>query len=304
MAEVSTRKKAAAVGAILFATMLWGTSFPVLKIALQAFTPLWFIGIRFFFAGLIMFFLCLPRLKKIDKSFLLDGLKLGLPVGFGYSAQTIGLLYTTAANNAFITATYVVIVPLLTWFTGKKVRGASFLIAGVTLAGLAVFSLSETMTVASGDIWTLACAFLFAVHIIILGRCSAIYDPLLLTMAQLFMISAVNLLLALFLEPLPSMADFTPTVVISLAYCIVFPSIICYLIQTWAQSILSPVTTSVLLMSEAVFGSIFGVLMLDESFGLRKLLGAAILLLCMTASVIMDSRPPKERAAAEDPVPK
>lgn len=291
----NNRKKGAAAAALLLATTIWGTSFPVLKIALQAFSPLWFIGIRFFIAAGIMFLFCIPRLKKINRSFLLAGVTVGVPVGLAYTLQTIGLMHTTAANNAFITATYVVIVPLLSWITGKKVKGVSFIIAIVTLGGLAVLSLGESFTIASGDIWTLGCAVMFAIHMIILGQISDKYDPFLLTLMQMLMIGVINFLLAVFLETPPVPADFTPTVLLSLAYCALFPSIACYLIQTWVQSILSPVATSVLMMSESVFGALFGHLILHEDFGPRKFIGAGILLTCMIISVLLDNKPQRKR---------
>ena len=294
MIKSAKSKRAAAVSCLLLATMIWGTSFPILKISLQAFTPLWFLGIRFLAATLIMLVICLPRLKKLNRNMLKDGLLLGLPVALAYTTQTIGLMYTSTANNAFITATYVVIVPFLVWGSGKKIRGVNFLIAAATLAGLAVFSLSDTLTIASGDIWTIACAFLFAVHMTMLGSLSSRHDPFLLTLLQLLMVSLVNTLLAIIFEAPPTAASFTPSIIGSLAYCAVFPSIACYLIQTWVQSILSPMTTSILMMSEAIWGSLFGYLMLNEGFGTRKFIGAAILLTCIIASVILDNRAAKK----------
>ena len=149
--KINTKKPVAAF-ALIFATMIWGTSFPVLKIALEAFTPLWFIGIRFIAASLLMLIVCNRRLKQLNKQTLRDGLLLGLPLALAYTTQTIGLMHTSAANNAFITATYVVIVPFMVWGSGKSIRPINFLIALVTLVGLAIFSFSDTFTVASGDI--------------------------------------------------------------------------------------------------------------------------------------------------------
>jgi len=279
-----------AVAALLLATAIWGTSFPILKIALNSFTPLWFIGIRFTLATGLLLIISIPRLKKEDNALLKHGVMIGIPMGLAYTCQTIGLMYTSAANNAFITATYVVIVPFLVLLTGKKVHLSNVVIAVITLLGLAIFTFSGSLSVASGDIWTLGCAFLFAVHMTMLGKFSADHDTLLLTMMQMLMVAVINLILAVFLEPLPSLSDFTPEIIRSMAYCILFPSVIAFFIQTWVQRILSPMLTAVLMMSEAVFGAFFGWLILGDSFPPRKLMGAAIMLICMLLSVVLENK--------------
>jgi len=87
---------------------------------------------------------------------------------------------------------------------------------------------------------------------------------------------------------LPTVADFSLPLLRSLAYCILFPYLLCFLIQTWVERILSPMATSVLMMNEAVFGALFGWLMPEESFSAHKLLDAAILPVCMAASILLE----------------
>jgi drug/metabolite transporter (DMT)-like permease len=299
MSKYSPGKKFFAVGGILIATIIWGSSFPIVKIALESFTPLWFVGIRFCCAALLMLLICAPRLKRIDRGLLRDGMIAGLPVAAGYALQTIGLLTTTATNNAFITCTYVVLVPFVMWAFGKKIRAANFLIAFITLAGLAILSLHSDFRISPGDIWTLGCAFFFALHLTLLGEYSPRHDAFLLSLIQIAMVGVINILLALLFEPLPGAVNFSQELILALIFCALFPTVTCYLIQTAAQKIISPVTASVLFMAEAVFGAFFGWLLLDEILAPRQLLGAAILIVCMTATVLLDNQPGATKKVAE-----
>jgi len=292
-------KKLLAISGIVFITIIWGVSFPIIKIALESFTPLWFVGIRFILAALLMLPICAPRLRKFNRGLLRDGIIAGLVIGVAYALQTIGLLTTTATNNAFITCTYVVIVPFLMWAWGKKIRGANFLIACITIIGLATLSLNSDFRVSPGDIWTLGCAFFFATHMALLGEYSPRHDAFLLTLMQIAMVGLVNVLLALLFEPLPGAVDFSQELMLSLLFCALFPTVVCYLIQTAAQKTITPVTASVLFMGEAVFGAFFGWLLLQETLLPRQLLGAAILILCMTATVLLDSRDGGKQSVAE-----
>ncbi|NLF80344.1 MAG: DMT family transporter [Clostridia bacterium] len=220
-------------------------------------------------------------------------------IGVAYALQTVGLLTTTATNNAFITCTYVVIVPFLMWSGGKKIRGVNFLIAFITIIGLATLSLNSDFHVSPGDIWTLGCAFFFATHMVMLGEYSPRHDAFLLTLMQIAMVGLVNIALALVFETLPAAVDFSRPLLLSLLFCALLPTVVCYLIQTAAQKTISPVTASVLFMGEAVFGAFFGWLLLQETLLPRQFLGAAILILCMSATVLLDSRNGGPKSIAE-----
>lgn len=291
MTSNTTSKKALAVCGIIFATAIWGSSFSIIKNALNTITPLWFISLRFSISVIILAVICAKKFRQMNMALLKEGFIIGIPLSISYICQNVGLLNTTASNTAFITSTYVVIVPFIMWLTHRKIRPANFLIAIITLGGLALLSLNESFHIASGDIITLGCSLMLAIHMVLLGRYSRNHDTFLLTFIQLVMVAVVNTILALIIEPLPAISSFSTEIVGSLLYCAILPTIVCYLIQTSAQKIISPISASILFMGEAIFGAFFGWLLLDEVFSIRQFIGAAILILCMVASVLLDYFP-------------
>ena len=97
--------------ALICTTLIWGTSFVVLKSALDSITPLWVLSIRFGGAALIMLLAAVPMLKKLDAQYIKGGVLMGVCLATAYTVQTYGLVYTTPGKNAFLTATYCILVP-------------------------------------------------------------------------------------------------------------------------------------------------------------------------------------------------
>jgi drug/metabolite transporter (DMT)-like permease len=295
----ATQKRTLAIAGTMIASVIWGASFAIMKIALDSLSPLWFVVSRFAPAALILAAICGKKLATIDKNLLRDGLTVGAVLAFAYTLLMIGLQQTAASNGAFISGTYVVFVPFLMWLFTKKIRAANFILAFVTLIGVALLSLSAEFAIAYGDIWILASAMLFGVHLTLLGRFSPNYDPFLLSLLQLVTVAIVNTVLALIFEPLPQLANFSPQLIYAILYCAIFPTIIAYLLQTAAQKIISPVAISVLLMAQVIFGAFFSWLLLDELFSPRQFLGAAVLIVCMVVSVLLENLPQKPTLVTE-----
>ena len=99
--------------ALLGTTLIWGTTFVIQKLTLNSITPLWVLAMRFFGAAVVIFLAALPMLKKLDKKTLKGGALMGMLLAMGYTVQTYGLKYTSPGKNAFLTATYCILVPYL-----------------------------------------------------------------------------------------------------------------------------------------------------------------------------------------------
>lgn len=140
MTSKTTTQKALAAGGIILATAIWGSSFSIIKNALTSITPLWFVSLRFSISIIILALICAKRFKHMNKGLLKEGIIIGIPLSLSYIFQNLGLMNTTASNTAFITSTYVVIVPFIMWLVYRKIRPANFIIAIVTLGGLALLS--------------------------------------------------------------------------------------------------------------------------------------------------------------------
>ncbi len=154
---------------LVLAAALWGGSFVVLKGALDVVEPSWLLGIRFTLSGILMACVFGRRVAAtLDRSQLLAGTALGVTGGLGYLIQNLGLVDTTPGHNAFLTATYCVMVPFLHW-AATRVRPTLANVAAALLAlgGVGVLSLggAEPFALRWGDWMTIVGAFWFAVQI-------------------------------------------------------------------------------------------------------------------------------------------
>ena len=166
-------------------TFLWGTSFVVLKSALDDMPTLWILAIRFSGAALLMMLFGIRRLRDLDCGYWKGGAVMGTLLAAAYIIQTYGLLYTTPGKNAFLTATYCVLVPFLWWFFRRQKPERSNLIAAlICFVGIGLVSLQEHLTVNPGDLITIFCGLFYGLHIIATSLNAENRDPVLLSMPR------------------------------------------------------------------------------------------------------------------------
>ena len=285
MSLSTTHKKALATISILCTTAIWGVSFVIMKNSMEILTPLWFLSCRFGLACVLMALLNFPKLKGIRWKNMLEAFSIGLPLAFGYAMQTLGLTLTTASNSAFITGIYVVFIPLIGWLFTKKVKTRQLLIAILAFIGLAALSLDANLQINIGDLLVLAGAVGYAAHFLVLDHYTKLYDSLLISGLQIFTSMILLVIAALIFEPLPTAASFPPTVIHALLFTAALGTALGFLVQTVAQKVLEPTPASILFTSESLFAAFFGMLLLNERFIPRQVLGGVILIGCMIASV-------------------
>ena len=174
---------------LILATIIWGFSFVVMKNVVDIVPPALLLGVRFTLAGLLLLAILHKRVRR-NFSWRMVGYGAILAL-FDFSAfltQTIGLQYTTPGINAFLTATYCVIVPFAWWVVARKrpsfcnVGAAVIAVVGIWL--VAVSTSGETLTLGLGEGLTQICALLFAIHIVLVSRFSKQRDVLTLTVFQ------------------------------------------------------------------------------------------------------------------------
>ncbi len=139
--ETSIKKhiKPLAILGILVATMIWGSSFVVMKTSVDLVPPTWLLAFRFTAASFFLVLFFQKNLRKINRQSLICGIILGLVLNLSYLFQTYGLKYTTASKNAFITTLYVILVPFLHWiFTKKRPEANHMAAAVIAVIGLAL----------------------------------------------------------------------------------------------------------------------------------------------------------------------
>ena len=298
--------------AIIFATVLWGASFFILKDAIDVLPPSLVIAIRFLSCGLLMTILFHRRLKEhFTRTDITYGLILGLLEGAGFIVQTIGLAGTTPGKNAFITAVYCVIVPFVWWIVARRRPTAFNVVAGlVCVVGIGLVSIAPGTLfgpdagftglgslMSRGDALSLASAFIYAAHIVAVAKLSPGRDIFVLTTYQFWFSGALALIVSLCTETVPADFVLTGELVFQLLYLIIGASLVALLIQNISLQYVPPAQASLLLCLESVFGVLFSVIFYGERVTPRLLAGFATIFV----AVLLSEGGPlfKERRAAK-----
>ncbi len=252
-------------------TLLWGTTFVVVKGAVEAIPPSLLVFLRFLLASLFF----LPWAFRLPKGILGPGLELAFWLVLGYASQAIGLLYTSASRSAFITALNVVLVPLFLGLVGRRVRGI-YLAAFLALLGVGLLSYDPRQPPLNvGDLWTLLTALTYALYILRLEVHARVYPSLPLTAVQVFGTAFLALLWVL-----GEGVDWGGVGVPwgAVVYLGVVATALTTWLQTWGQRYVPAPQAAILYTLEPVWASLFAFLLLGERMGLQGLLGAGLIL--------------------------
>ena len=277
---------------IIVATVIWGSSFVIVKDVTGSITPAWILALRFSAASAIMAVALLGRRRVyFEKTHVAYGLLFGIAMFLAYYLQTVGITDTTPGKNAFLTGTYCVIVPFLAWaVTRKRPNRYNIAAALLCIAGIGFISLDGNLSIRFGDAMTLACAFFYAVHIVLVSMFSKGRDIFVLTMWQFVGVAACSLVVGLVGEPLPAWADLPAECWASLAYLAVACTALALLFQNIGQAHLPPATASLLLSLEAVFGVAFSVALGTEELSVRIVVGFALVFAAILVSEVLPER--------------
>ena len=199
---------------LLLAAVIWGGAFVVLKDTLDAMTPIWIIAVRFCLATLVMVAIFHRRLARyLDASHVLAGVVIGLPEAIAFIIQNVGLSGTTPGRNAFLTATYCVMVPFLNWAFLRRRPGANSVVAALLcLTGVGFLALSSErgFGLGLGDVVTLVSSLFFALNIVAVGRFGRAHDAMVITTVMFALAAVLCTAVALVAEPVPDFAALTP----------------------------------------------------------------------------------------------
>ena len=282
-------KKYLGMSGLLFVTLIWGGGFVASDIALESYGPFEILVIRFFVAALLMAAMAFRHLKTISKEEWKAGITMGLFLFGGFALQIVGLQYTTPSKNAFLTATNVVIVPIIAFILYKKKISMQGIVGAVmAIVGAGVLSLEKNFTLGIGDILTLLCAVCFACQIFWTGEYVEKYRTAVLNFVQMltaFLLSAIGYMVTLMVSgPYDKVITLRGTS--GVLYLAVVSTAVAYLLQTVCQQYVDETRTAIILSMEAVFGSIFSVLLLNEKVTVRLLIGSAFILAAVLVSEI------------------
>lgn len=277
---------------LILCTAIWGMAFVAQSVGMDYIGPFTFQAVRSFLAviGLLPVCMITDRFKKDGKSFPLRwkdknlwkaGIFCGIPLFLACNLQQIGLIDTDAGKSAFLTAMYIVIVPVLGLFLKRKPSKMLLVCLPLAVAGLYCLSCVGVTQVNTGDLLLLGCAFAFAVQIILVDLWGLNVDALRLNMIQSLVCALLSAVLMFFAET-PSWQSISQCW-LPLAYAGFLSMGVAYYLQILGQKYLEPSAASILLSTEAVFAVIFGALFLGETMTSWERLGCVL----MFAAVIL-----------------
>jgi drug/metabolite transporter (DMT)-like permease len=275
------KKKLLADMALLFSAIIWGGDYIAAKIVLEEVSPLYMTAIRFSAAFIIMLVVFWKRVRRMTKKDLFAGLIVGFFMFGGFALQTIGLLYTTAGKSAFITSIYAVLVPLISWAIYKRFPGVHVMVGAVVcVAGVAVLSLNENLSMGIGDILTLGCAVFFAFNILSIAHYVKSLDAVVLTVVETGFSGLLAFILAVIFErPFGRQIGLRST--FSLIYLVILGTISTLLIANIALKHTSPEHGGIIFTTESAFAALFAFFILHERFPGPILIGCGLIFLAV-----------------------
>ena len=272
---------------LVLTAVIWGAAFVAQASGMDYVGPFTFNGTRCIIGTLVLFPTALFFDKKDgvltpwkSKELVLAGLIFGVLLFLATSTQQIGIMTTSAGKSGFITALYIVLVPIFSIFLRKKPGKFIWLSVALALVGLYFLCINEEFTLKSGDLWLFACAILFALQILAVDKFAPNLDVIKMSCYQ-FLVSGVLSIIPMILEKpvLSDMMDCWYTIL----YAGVLSSGVAYTLQMEGQKRVKPAVASLIMSLESVFSAIFGFLLLHERLTSRELIGCAI----MFAAVIL-----------------
>jgi len=286
---------------LLITAAIWGFAFVAQRVGMAHMGPFTFNALRFSLGALALtpFMFIKGRReenasKMTFKQVIWPGLLTGLSLFGGASLQQIGLVGTTAGKAGFITGLYVILVPLLGLFLGKRTHPAHWIGAVLAVPGLYLLSVQADFTISSYDLIVLGGAFLWAVHVHLITRFSEQVGPLRLAVVQAAVCGVLSGIAALMFET----SSFVGILdgLWPILYGAFLSVGVAYTLQVVAQRTADPTHAVVILSLESVFAGLGGWLLLSEVFAVSDLIGSGLMLVGMLVSQLFGK--PKEETSS------
>jgi len=304
-------KKIGSIFILVIAALIWGVAFVAQSVGLEYVGPFTLNATRFALGGIVL----IPVIFVMDRisgkspslwgskdrndrrTLLKGGVYCGLALSIATALQQIGLGYTSVGKAGFITAFYIIVVPLLGLLTGKRVSVLVWASVIIAMVGMYFLCVNEDFTVNIADLLILLCALVFSIHILIVDHFAPKVDGVRLSCIQFFVCAAVNAI-PMFLTETPDIK-----VILSawkpIAYTGVLSSGVAYTLQIVGQKNTHPVVASLIFSLEAVFAALAGWLILRQNLSARELLGSLLVFAAIILSQLKKPEGGKQRKQSE-----
>lgn len=284
---------------LILASIIWGCAFVAQNVGMNYIGPWTFSTIRFLIAGFSLLAIIpildkkrthviRPKTKEEKMKLLLGSLLCGLALSIGSIVQQIAMLTVPVAKAGFLTTLYVLFVPMITLLFGKKIPLKVWIGIAMALFGLYLLSMAGNLAIGIGEILLILAAFLFAIHIIIIGHFSTRVDPVRLSCGQLLIGGFATVIPMIVIEK-PTMGSILAAY-IPLLYTGIFSSCVAYTLQIFAQKEANPTIAGMLLSLESVFAALAGYLILHQVLNTRELIGCVVIFIAIVIAQLPNRR--------------
>ena len=285
---------------LLLTALIWGSAFVAQKVGMDHMGPFMYTGIRFALGALVLtpliFYFGSLRPPSAagakSPSILLAGLLSGTILFVASILQQVGIIYTTAGKAGFITGLYVVIVPLIGCLWGFRPGAGAAAGALLAVIGLYLLTITDGFIISLGDSLVLACAFMYALHVLAIGWMAPRMDVLRLAALQFWVCAGLSLLVGMALEELTW--SMVKDAAVPILYGGVLSVGVAFTLQVVAQKRSPPTHAAVILSLETVFAVLTGMIILGEALSPRGWAGCALMLAGMLAAQLDSVYPVKK----------
>lgn len=283
---------------LLLTSFIWGTAFVAQSVGMDHLGPFTFNGIRNLI-GAAALVPCILFLNKVNgkteavsgitKDLAIGGIACGMCLFVASSLQQIGIQYTTTGKAGFITACYIIIVPLFGIFLRKKIGWKVWAAVVLAIAGLYFLCLTETFSIGIGDGYIFLCAIVYAIHILVIDYFSPRVDGVKMSCIQFLVcgIASVPFMFGMETVQVESIVEG----LFPLLYAGVLSSGVAYTLQILGQKNMNPAIASLLLSLESCFSVLAGWAVLGETLSLRESFGCIL----MFGAIILAQLPEKKK---------
>ena len=284
---------------LILASIIWGCAFVAQNVGMNYIGPWTFSTIRFLIAGFSLLAIIpildkkrthviRPKTKEEKMKLLLGSVLCGLALSIGSIVQQIAMLTVPVAKAGFLTTLYVLFVPMITLLFGKKIPLKVWIGIAMALFGLYLLSMAGNLAIGIGEILLILAAFLFAIHIIIIGHFSTRVDPVRLSCGQLLIGGFATVIPMIVIEK-PTMGSILAAY-IPLLYTGIFSSCVAYTLQIFAQKEANPTIAGMLLSLESVFAALAGDRILHQVLNTRELIGCVVIFIAIVIAQLPNRR--------------
>lgn len=294
------KNKIKGILSILIATVIWGSTFVAQSVGMDHIGPFTFLAVRNFVAVIFLMLVValfeIPTIKDYwkkwnNKTLWVSGLFCGVALFVAAGLQQIGMVYTDAGKAGFLTAMYIVLVPIIGVFLGKKPSIMAVISVVIAVVGLYLLSCVGVSQINIGDLALIACALAFAVQITLIDRWVGKVDILRLNCVQSLVVAVLSAICMLLFE-VPS-ADNILSCWLPIGYAAILSTGVAYSLQILGQKHLETTPASLLMSLESVFAVISGWIVLNERMTAEEYSGCIL----MFAAVILSQIPMKKAPA-------